>query len=376
VIAPRRIVLEIVVAALLFVRAAAAAGPGERAYEASLICESCHSGIYGEWEGSSHAAAWEDSLFQDLFAAVRSRAGGVECLACHAPVAVHDRDPMVMEGTSREGVNCDYCHTLRAAGEGGGVPVFRSIPDRTRTGRTGRGSSIYHGIRGEAEFGSPEYCATCHHLRNRHGVLIYSEYESWRRSGYPERGIDCRSCHMPESTAKASDFGSVRGDVSGHRFRGGGSLEMLRKAAGFEVELTALRDSIRVRTAVRNRGAGHMLPGGIPIRELVIRVIGRDASGKDLFEEAPIRYGVELEFPAIDSTTVDSLNVWDALAVREDTRIRPGEKRIGTLSLPRAAALDRLEMSLLYYPIPLSRVEARELEMEPIEIYRKVLRVE
>ncbi len=339
-------------------------------YELSLICESCHSELYKQWKTSYHAASWEDSLFQDLYAPVKARSEEIKCLSCHAPIAWNTGDEKVMEPISREGVSCDYCHTLFPDKERGDATDFGPRTGGKKIGRAGKGSSIYHEIRGEAEFGSAEFCASCHHLRNQFDVLIYSEYESWRESSYASQGVTCRDCHMPESAKRASNFGEVRDDVSSHQFQGWRSKENLRKACDFKAALTVSRNFVRLSTTVTNRGAGHNFPGGTPLRELVIQVTGIDAAGRDLFEETPIRYGVGLEV-----AEGDSLNIWEARSVIRDTRIRPNETRNSAVSIPREENLDRIRVSLLYYPIPLNRVEERELEMEPLTIYERTLKV-
>ncbi len=339
-------------------------------YEFSLICESCHSELYKQWKSSYHAMSWEDSLFQDFYAPVKAKSDEIECLSCHAPIAWKIGDEKVMEPISREGVSCDYCHTLVSEKERGDIPDFESRAGGKKIGRTGTGKSIYHEIQSEPEFGSPEYCAMCHHLRNRFDVLIYSEYESWKKSSYARRGVTCRDCHMPESAIRASNFGEVRDDVSSHQFPGWRSEENLRRASNFTAALKASRNFVQLSTTVTNRGAGHTFPGGTPLRELVIRVTGIDESGRDLFEETPIRYGVDLEVAG-----EDSLNIWEARSILRDTRIPPDERRTSTVSIPREEKLDRIKVSLLYYPIPLRLVKERELEAEPLVIYERTLKV-
>ena len=346
------------------------AGTVSMPYEYSVICESCHSELYTQWKDSYHAVSWEDSLFQDWYAPVRAKSGDVDCLSCHAPVARKTADAKVMASISREGVNCDYCHTLVSEQGGGQTPRFEPHPGRTKTGRSGAGGSMYHEIKAEADFGGAEYCASCHDLRNRFGVVIYSEYESWRASSYARRGITCRDCHMPESRGRASNFGEVRDDVSDHRFRGWRSEQDLREACEFKASLQVFRDFVQVQTVVTNRGAGHRFPGGTPLRELVIRVTGMDEAGGDLFEENPIRYGVDLEIAG-----EDSMNLWQARSVIRDDRLRPGERREGSVSIPRDENLHRIKVSLLYYPIPLHVVEEKGLDLEPLVIYERRLDV-
>jgi nitrate/TMAO reductase-like tetraheme cytochrome c subunit len=307
-----------VLAVFLFLAlpATACARMDRNTYEFSLICESCHSDLYEEWSHSYHAMSWEDSLFQDMYAAVQASSDEIHCLSCHAPIAWNGGDRKVMEGISREGVNCDWCHTLHTVKGRGDIIEFRSREGNTKVGREGTGKSIYHEIQGEASFGSADFCASCHHYRNTYGVLIYSDYESWKSSSFAARDVTCQDCHMPESTSRASNFGAVRNDISSHRFHGWRSMEMLRKACAFSASLSVSRDSVRIRTTVTNRGAGHKFPGGTPLRELVVRFIGLDGFGEEVFENTRLRYGVELEVPG-----TDSLNLWEARSIVKDERL-------------------------------------------------------
>ncbi len=106
------------------------------------------------------------------------------------------------------------------------------------------------------------------------------------------------------------------------------------------------------------------------MRELVVSFLGMDESGKEIFEDTQLRYGIDLEVPE-----GDSLNLWEARSILRDTRIDPGERRRDTSSFALTDNLDSIDVSLLYYPIPLKLVEKRELEMEPIVIYNKLLKI-
>jgi hypothetical protein len=306
-----------------------------------------------------------------MYAAVKAKGKEVECLSCHAPIAWNSEDKKVMEGISREGVNCDYCHTLFPVKERGGVIGFKSRPGETKISRTSHGKSFYHDIEKGEAFGSESFCALCHHFRNRHGVLIYSEFESWKASSFRQTGVTCRDCHMPESTTTASNFGPVRDDVSNHRFEGWRSTKMLQRACRFTASMTVSLDSIRIKTTVSNVGSGHKFPGGSPLRELVVRFNGVGVFGEEVFEDTQLRYGIDLEVPEDDS-----LNLWDARSILSDTRIEPGKRRIKTSSFPLYENLESIDVSLLYYPIPLKVVEERELEMEPVVIYHKLLKIQ
>ncbi len=144
---------------------------------------------------------------------------------------------------------------------------------------------------------------------------------------------------------------------------------MLRSACEFRSKLSVSGDSVSVTTEIQNKGAGHMFPGGPPLRELVVRFIGLGSSGRKLFVSNRLRYGVRLEVPE-----GDSLNMWEARSILEDTRIPPGGRRTATTKLPLVDGLKELEVSLIYYPVPLEMVKHKEPE-EPTVIYKNVLKV-
>ena len=183
------------------------------------------------------------------------------------------------------GISCDFCHT---------VADVRVIRDP----ETGRCDTDIRHVVTRAPFGdakspahltaySPintksEFCAMCH-LNQKH-LLSISTYADWK-AAY-DKGIvkkQCQECHMPTGgqDRPIAVGGKVRKAETIHRhlFHGGHSRDMLEKAATLELEARRVGGMLEVTAAVTNSGAGHTLPDGATLRNIILLVEPRDASG-------------------------------------------------------------------------------------------------
>ena len=93
---------------------AAPAGP----YTSAKACASCHRLIHQYWSESAHArAATSPAFLEGLEAAVASssdkQAVRVDCVWCHAPTVLLTGDHELKQQIAREGVSCDFCHTVK-----------------------------------------------------------------------------------------------------------------------------------------------------------------------------------------------------------------------------------------------------------------------
>lgn len=202
-------------------------------------CRSCHPAEWQEWEGSRHAAAWVDPVFQAEFA----RGRPAWCVSCHAPLA----DPGAPEGpAAAQGVACAGCHR--------------------RDGRmvsTRRAAGSPHDTAADPTFGSADACAACHEFAfpvlGAGGRLVrYTDepmqatVSQWRASRLaPEVG--CTDCHGASP--------------AGHAFRG--SHDPALVAGALAVDLCRDRGALEV--SLTNRGAGHNVPSGGVHRRMVLR---------------------------------------------------------------------------------------------------------
>lgn len=115
-------------------------------------CADCHIDVESHWQGSVHANAFADPVFQSAWA---SQGQPVDCLACHT-TGFNPRT-----GTyEQEGVACEACH--------GETPA--NHPEEPIPGNPGA-----------------EACAECH----------TTTFTEWERSGHASVDIACVVCHEP-----------------------------------------------------------------------------------------------------------------------------------------------------------------------------------
>ena len=109
-------VLALVAAAGGLPSAVDAAPPAEP-YAPAAECAQCHQPIHTYWSESEHArAATKPSYLAALGAAVEGSADKPAvrqgCVWCHAPTALVTGDYELRSPIAREGVTCDFCHTV------------------------------------------------------------------------------------------------------------------------------------------------------------------------------------------------------------------------------------------------------------------------
>ena len=239
-------------------------------------CNACHSELHSTWLSSGHATGASNEGF---LAATRATNSDPACTSCHLPMLVQHPELMVereaelpAESTTspnphwsptlqQEGVTCAVCHIRD--GEVLGVSESERSP---------------HPVVAEPALSQSQMCATCHqHTVEGSEEPLYDTWGEWSRSGYPEVGLECQGCHMPQH-AGATATGEV-GVYASHASPADGSRAVTLHVEGiapratrgqeypFEIELT-------------NSGAGHALPTGSPFKALVVRATLLDGEGE------------------------------------------------------------------------------------------------
>lgn len=153
--------ISLLVSVLLPVTAAWAAAPAAPALQDGVTptpdpadCAACHPNIDNAWQGSMHANAYTDTIFQARW---KSLGEPGDCLICHTT----GYDATTGQYTAAS-VTCEACHGKVQEGH---PPA--TMPIRSDT----------------------EYCGTCH-------TITLSE---WRLSGHASAGVGCTDCHNPHS---------------------------------------------------------------------------------------------------------------------------------------------------------------------------------
>ena len=322
----------------------------ENPYTSAEECAKCHASIYQYWSESTHAKAVQGPLFP----AVLGRALELskdqaktkkECVGCHSPTTLLTGDFELQQAVSRQGVSCDFCHTVKDVDLVHGWSPFVVDP-----GPIKRGPFAYtKPFKGhEAEYSAlhrakPLLCAGCHEFKNSNGLLVLSTYSEWKLSQYAGRGISCQDCHMalvPGSKVKEGLEQTASGArvVNLHRLVGGTSLGQLNRGVDLKFESVAVSGtSASVRIAVSNSGAGHRIPGGLPTKSLVLVVSAVDATGAAGTPQERV-YRRELR-NSKGSTLKDLAEIFlNAQSEGEDTRLKPSETRTERFTVPLSQA--------------------------------------
>jgi hypothetical protein len=297
-------------------------------------CGQCHVDIHRAWVDSIHARSYTDPVFQ----AALDRAASVDglkarrlCLACHAPAATPGGDFEARETVSREGVGCDFCHSVKSVDLARKPTPFEVALDGVKRGPFRYLSSPAHGTEfSPPHKSSPLLCAGCHEYTSEAGAAVLSTYTEWKEGPYPAEGVSCQDCHMAIVPGDR-----VRSEVAGpqdqriinlHRLVGGSSLSQLRR--GLEIVIADVRreaGQVDVRVEVRNVAAGHKVPTGLPPKHLKL-VVSALREGREVFSAERIYSRVLVDETGKQPATDLDLFM-KSKRVASDTRLAPRETR-------------------------------------------------
>jgi len=300
-------------------------------------CGSCHKDIYSAWNASLHARAYQDKIFQASYAEVSESAKGEAartCFACHAPTAAPANDLTASRAVTREGVTCDFCHSLSA------THLSRPDPFEVHIGRVKFGpvkdaASNAHGVQFSSFYTTSLHCAGCHQYTNTNGLELLSTFKEWET--YRDKGgtKTCQECHMPVVAANIVDpkVKRVEGaSVNLHEMPGGHSLHQLNKSVRMRIlGLDRTPKGLRAQVLVHNVGAGHSVPTGIPTRKVILTV--QVTVGDQKFEDRRTYERVILDEGG-NELRRDSEVFLKGRTTKKDTRLAPLEERVEEFSLP------------------------------------------
>ncbi len=306
-------------------------------YTESKSCERCHSEIYKQWKNSLHASSISDPVFEGVYKGVEEEENKRFCLKCHAPTVRVTGDYSLTEPITKEGVTCDFCHTIK------GVDLGSKEPFEFALGLVKRGpfesdlnighENHYSEIHLEAEF-----CAGCHEVVNDNGFHVMSTYTEWKQGPYAEKGIQCQNCHMPEEFGIPivnPEIAETQHSVTAHKFLGGHSEINIVRAATLTQVVEKVNDHVSVVVYVTNSEAGHSLPTGIPSRKVIltVKLVGNDGRVLEEREVVFKRVLADGEGQAIPEENIKDMFL-EARSVKSDNRIKPKETRREEFSFP------------------------------------------
>ncbi|MCB9396382.1 MAG: hypothetical protein H6510_01080 [Acidobacteria bacterium] len=292
-------------------------------------CETCHPDTYTEWLGSPMQKTGLNRWVWDVWDGTGT-AGGMngfvykrdsihrfanpnsDCSACHSPVhwltdietAGMGDDVNNPTADMSRGVQCEVCH--RAAFVD---PAKSNFP-----GVTPESFSFFRNIDVYAEFGlrpdvtysggimraaynpqlSAELCAACHEDNTDHdddgdfedagSVPHETTFSEWKTYFLAAAGSGktCIECHMPLTERDAfCVFEKGRsGTVRTHHIRGT-SPAFLDSAVNLDVNASESLSEYVLDIDLTNIGAGHSVPSGVVIRNMLLLVRVRDGLGQD-----------------------------------------------------------------------------------------------
>jgi len=338
----------------------------EHMFQDPKACGGCHKDIYGEWEGSVMAFAWQDPLYREILRRASAATNGAVdkfCIGCHTPIGLTTgmataKGPEMK--LAEDGVGCESCHNISAAtglGNGSYVLTPQKNGQPLKFGPHRDAESPTHDTAYSDLHTKSAFCATCHNVTDPFSQLpIEQTYDEWRDSPYSARGVECQDCHMTPgpgvamNPGKTASMGKDRSHVYSHFFNGSnstllqyfskpekadGAREMLRSAATIEFLESPSRiragEPNKVSVRVSNTGAGHKLPTGFPEgREVWVDFKVVDSDGREVYRLGAIRDGHTEKgtksFKAVLGNSkgeVVDINVWEADRVLSDTRILP-----------------------------------------------------
>jgi predicted CXXCH cytochrome family protein len=349
---------------LLLLAGTAQAAPFEPLNSAE-VCGRCHRAIHEAWKSSSHAQAMESRLFQDaleMAAADFGASGRKTCLGCHSPLIAQTNDLGLQKKLSWEGVTCEYCHSMRDVNTGGPNPAAVISLAVVKTGPMRETSGSPHGTVYSAVHASSLVCAPCHEYKNAAGFPVLTTYTEWQNSQYAKEGKQCQTCHMARVAGEVVDPKVARAStakVNLHQMPGSHSLEQLTSAVKAQLNVVREGDNLKVTVEVMNQKAGHYLPTGSPLRELVLDVRVEGYSGQHLEQERVYARKVADQHGTILQR--EHFAFMKAAMVASDTRLAPGEKRTETFHFPiSAASAAQIKATFWYYYSPMARTESQK----------------
>lgn len=315
-------------------------------------CGRCHRDILKAWKTSQHARAMENPLFQDALDRAVTAAGPSArqvCLECHAPTARYSGDLALKTKSSWEGVTCDFCHSLKSVDVEDGKVAMTVRFDGVKTGPLKDASSTGHATAFSEVHTTSLVCAGCHEYRNALGFPVLDTYREWSESSYGQQGRYCQDCHMAQTAANVVDpkiKRSAHSSVNLHQMPGSRSIDQLNKAVSLHMDTERRGDMLAVTVDLSNRGAGHMVPTGSPLRELNLEVsVG--AAGKT-HEEKRV-YTRKVIDQAGKEIHSEELVFLKAAKTISDTRLKPGETRRETFEFPVPAGASARVVARLWY---------------------------
>ena len=332
-------------------------------YTSAAVCGSCHEDIHASWKRSLHAMSIRDPIFRSEYMEALVEYGDEAralCLSCHAPMTMANQDYALTEEVTREGVSCDFCHTVTGVQLNDRKAPYALKPGLVKRSVLKDASSPAHEVAYSEIHSKAEFCGGCHNYTAPGGARIMSTYQEWLDGPYSREGIQCQDCHMVVRRGNV-----VRANLEGTRVSTRGSFHVhdlihdtrqLRSALEIRI-IRAVRNgsSLIVDVEVENVGSGHMIPTGVPSREVVVSLEAQ-VNRRSFRQERRYRKVVaDANYHVLGR---DYEMLLRGARVLNDNRIAPRETRSErfTFSVPATGRVElRAAATYVYRPMILKR---------------------
>jgi ssDNA-binding Zn-finger/Zn-ribbon topoisomerase 1 len=342
-------------------------------YTSARVCGGCHTDIYNSWKNSLHAFSLTDPVFDTSFMQAL-KIGGEEarrrCLQCHAPMTIMNGDYGLELGVTREGVSCDFCHTVTAVHLDGREKPYDLSPGFTKRGVIKRAASPAHDVAYSELHGTSEFCGGCHNFVTPDGVALMSTYDEWLAGPYSAEGVQCQDCHMVLSAGNVvtEDVQPSAAQIHLHSLIH--DTEQLKGAVSVEIDNAEWRqNTVTVEVLVENIGSGHMVPTGIPTREVVLTVQANGQGGYVWTGERHYRrlIGDETGLPL----QTDHEALLNGALIISDSRLAPREPRRErfVFEIPNRETVKITATVVYRYAPSILRVQPMNIELTKTERY-------
>lgn len=325
-------------------------------------CKNCHATIYTHWQKSRHSISTPEhsQIYRAMFSET-NQASRAACQKCHEPLSSPGFAELTSPKLRQEGISCDFCHATELTGSGANT-WFKPIPGNIKTGPYKDAISTSHGFKYSADLGKAKFCLTCHNNTDHpHGVSFIDLENEWKKSSFYRLNISCQDCHMPAISGITAELGKLRDNTYNHQFYGAFNDEILTDCIKLELQADKTGNDYFLTVKVKNKTAGHGIPGASPLRMVLLNIDAKDELKQTIWKNYytnPLKedpQGVFIKLLEDQNGRAPAL-FWKAAGERFDSRLLPDEERILKYTLQNIPA-KTIQATLVYYiaPPPLLR---------------------
>jgi len=359
----------------------------KKEYTSAKVCKECHPKIYTMWNNSMHAHTMDDPIFEATYALAYTKTGGNAakiCLRCHAPTTTVTKDFNQKLEITREGVTCDFCHTITGVDLSNRKNPFIIKKDQLNIkAESVRDTNIWsHNNEQSDILGSSEFCAGCHDYTDENDVLLMGTFTEWKEGPYPAQDVGCQDCHMSEQENNLKDHrmmkfrGGLSGQIALPKKSLPGNSEVLQvgssNVSGFKIDHDAISvklnkversgGHLKVVVQIANTGYGHMVPTGMPSRSLILICEVRTSPKGELMTRKQV-YKKRVVYQANGEEITDDADLMlKPSRIIDDNRLAPNETRTEEFKFMVSSdqnVIVSASVSYLYNPVLIHKTEMK-----------------